>query len=62
MYTVPGYSGPCLGKPPMDRRLSVRHHDLKSKEDGLWGKAGGQHSAAQTIASRTHVQVRSVFI
>eukprot|EP01048_Picozoa_sp_COSAG05_P015219 COSAG05_NODE_1809_length_4041_cov_4.735921_7_plen_27_part_01 len=19
----------------------MRHHDLKSKEDGLWGKAGG---------------------
>ena len=43
------------------RKLSVTHHELKAKTDGLWGKAGGEYHAADGRAARQHKQVEANF-
>jgi hypothetical protein len=45
----------------LQRKLSVSHHELKAKTDGLWGKAGGQYHAADGRSAQRHKQVEANF-
>ena len=46
-YEIPGWEGPCLGR----AKARGTESGFVVKQDGLWGKAGGQFRATAGASS-----------